>query len=444
MITPHGLRVHTKGLNMEKIKSDLTLKHEGKYGDIVCRLWHDLDEGRQIMLPRFYDVPALPDRIPVKFGKVCRQAFPSAPKLHENQAILLTHLMDNVYSPKMLAAGRASCTLNLRAGLGKTYVAAALIARLGLRTLVIVPNTALKKQVTDDLTAVLGECPTIVVVNTACKWTSEQFAEYSLIVIDEIHGMCSESRRAIFWKCGTWAMLGLSATTDERADGFDPIYRLHMGPIIHANDVPGFDAADDAFSLQVRAIYYYGPDEYTQNLKHESTGSIFCPYMYEQFADDPERTELAACEILNLFAAGHCIYVFSTNVRALELMRDRLAPHIDKDKIDLFCGGSTAAHIEHVRETSRIILATYSYAGTGVSITKMTAAVFLTPRKTGLVQICARIMRRGGDTSITRIIVDIIDARTALNGQFNYRCEAYDFYDATITRHVIKNMKKHE
>jgi hypothetical protein len=85
-----------------------------------------------------------------------------------------------------------------------------------------------------------------------------------------------------------------------------------------------------------------------------------------------------------------------------------------------------ARNADHIKNTARVIVTTYGYSSVGISIARMTAMVLATPRRNGHRQICARITRRDGDPTIPRVIVDIVDARTALRGQYYTRKKVYE------------------
>jgi hypothetical protein len=55
-----------------------------------------------------------------------------------------------------------------------------------------------------------------------------------------------------------------------------------------------------------------------------------------------------------------------------------------------------------------------------------------------MMQIIPRIMRRSGDKSIPRVVVDIIDSRTSLSAQYKDRLIAYNKFNAKIEKIVIK------
>lgn len=68
----------------------------------------------------------------------------------------------------------------------------------------------------------------------------------------------------------------------------------------------------------------------------------------------------------------------------------------------------------------------------------MTAILFITPRKANMKQTIARVLRRGSDISIPRIVVDFVDNKTALRYQVGARKQAYEFYQFKIEEVKVK------
>jgi hypothetical protein len=269
--------------------------------------------------------------------------------------------------------------------------------------------------------------------------------------LDEVHSYCTEKRMNIFKMASARVMLGMSATTNDRADGFDSLYHkeLAFDGIVHAENIDGFTYDDVIFTTEVSAIYYNGPNEYTKSLTHSSTGKIFVPYMIDQFIADPYRMKLLIREIRKLYDWSengymHCIYVFCEERQPLGLIYSELKKSFEgieaPELLDVgqFIGGIKDAQITNLRNTARILLTTYGYSSTGISIDKMTAIVFATPRRTGMKQILARVLRRGGNLDIKRHIIDIIDNRTPLRYQYGDRAISYNFYNMAITTSKVR------
>lgn len=411
---------------------------------------------------------------------LCQPAgpIPLLGELFDNQAILVERIMADL-TPEAADRGTATCILNLRAGMGKTFVAAGLISRVGVRALYIVPKRPLAVQTTKDLSALLGaenvEGPraekrtdrlaraktdpivTVLVINSAL---TRPLPAFDLVIFDEVHMYCSEKRRAIFKRASARYMVGMSATTEDRTDGFDPIAHKELARggnvdgIIRAEDVPGFTYEDVVFDCHARIIKYAGPPEHTQVLRHESTGYVFTHYMHNQFIGDPYRLRLAMRELVDLYdwrgigsdglPAMHYIYVFAEEIDILRvamdaiagILRDRgrddivadLGVDLDSDGLRMFTGGLKDSAIGEVATHGRVLFSTYGYGGTGISIAKMSATILLTPRMAAMKQIIPRILRRGSDQAIPRVVVDIVDSNSCLKHQAGPRRLALEFY----------------
>lgn len=488
-LTHSGLIVQTSmlkqifGRKYADFLKKMTIIHHPKIGPPKYATLYETAEiggAKCTLLPRTHiDLMRKIMTIEILFAPVRPIIAPMPPGLYENQLVLVNYLVNNVYTPARLSTGSACAILNLRAGMGKTFVAAGIVSKLGMRTLYVVPNQPLMVQAAADLhccfsneqnsddtanmvdTAarpvrvgkfktgrpVADDDITIIVINSALNQLAEFFEQYSFIILDEVHMYCADKRRKIF-KRTSWAVLGMSATTEQRKDGFDTISHkeLAFDGIIRAENVPGFKYEEsDAFDADVEVIRYNGPPEFTQNLTHESTGRLFTPYMINQFLRDTIRTRMAVAEIKKLYdwigPAGqqHNIYVFCEERQPLDGIYSELVKlgEVNAPEIGTFIGGIKTEAITEIKNNARILLTTYGYSGTGVSINKMTAIVFLTPRRSNMLQILARILRRGGDRSIRRKIIDIVDNKTALKYQHCERRLAYEFYQMNISEKKV-------
>lgn len=441
-----------------------------------------IGETRCILLPRtlapkmrtLLDIKIVwPDPVPVEI-KQNGELFP-------NQQVLLEYLVNTVYNERRLSDGTASCILNLRAGMGKTFLAAALIARLKLRTLYIVPRKPLREQAYDDLKAFLTSVEntphsnmgllshventphsiiakhggpkkkssippgdaliTLCVINTALKLSPEVCKKFDLVIIDEIHEFVSESRRSVFRKLNARAMMGMSGTTENRRDKLDPVVHreLVVDNIVRADAVPGFSYDEIKFTGVVEVIAYKGPPEYTRALVNEATGMISSKLRHDQLVADPYRRKMTVEYIKRLHDEGHYIYVFGEEKDPMAPLLDDLRTLFPVDAPELeevykFNGDTRVDDIQDIKRTARVLLTTYGYSGTGVSIDRFTAIVFYTPRRSNMCQIIPRILRRGGDPSIVRRVIDIHDVNTTAAGQLRDRRIAYDFYGFTVEK----------
>ena len=83
---------------------------------------------------------------------------------------------------------------------------------------------------------------------------------------------------------------------------------------------------------------------------------------------------------------------------------------------------------------AHVVLTTYGFSRRGISLPDMTALVLASPRRHGNTQTLGRILRRGSDESILRVVVDIVDVCTGLRGQAAERRRAYAAKQYPVTK----------
>lgn len=376
--------------------------------------------------------------------------------INKDQEIISTLIHD-----KLLEKNRV--LLNLRAGSGKTFIAADIMSKLKLPTLFIVSKKTLAVQAKKDLAGLnavtefvdtawlkkkdIGVVDVVImIINTAVKQPNDFFDNFGFVIFDEVHEYVSTSRREIFWKLDNCNyVLGMSATTDDRNDGLDILYKLHLGKVIYGNDYISEQSITNGYSMNIRAIKYRGTPEYSKYLIHEKTKKIFMPDIIKQLMEDPSRWKLLKHIIMTEYSTSpdRNIYVFSAIIDPLIKLKEELGI----DDCGLFVGGISDNEITRIQKECRIILTTYKYASTGVSIIKMNTIIFATPQMAQMGQIVPRILRTGGDTDVERRVIDIVDINlNFLIKQFNKRCECYDKFDSTYKYYqaYYYSMKKAE
>jgi superfamily II DNA or RNA helicase len=135
----------------------------------------------------------------------------------------------------------------LPTGAGKTVVALAFAARLGLRTLVVVPTidllTQWRQALADRLGFPLAEVGVIgggkrterdltVITYDSAAMPHRNLAGYGLLVVDEVHHLPARAYRQISGKVDAPFRLGLSATPERSDDGHLALDRL-IGPVVY-------------------------------------------------------------------------------------------------------------------------------------------------------------------------------------------------------------------
>lgn len=459
------------GKRLETFLNKLTILYKGKVGKVKRTPLYCYNNGK-LYLPRTMITMLITARVikqlAITIAPVVRTPMPIVMPLFLDQVLIVEWLMMHIYTSRRIAAGTATCLFNLKAGSGKTFVAAGLIASIGMDALYVAPTIYLGEQAVTDICNVLGPGTAVmysaavraqpaqaaarvivIVINSAVTRPDAFYTRFGMVVLDEVHMYASDHNMKIFSRC-TWCALGMSATTSNINKNRDNVLKLALAfdNVVHAGNIPGFAYREDTkFTCIANVIKYRGPPSHTQFLTHESTGMLFTHYMHEQFLEDHARTRMAVYELVKLYdwrgpsQQRHRIYVFAEEIKLLKaakcsfervlawLGRDDIKLAIDDvDNSKLFTGGSTISDVNNVQ----VLFSTYGFAGQGVSIIDMTAILLLTPRRSNFLQIFARILRRGSDLTIPRVVIDIQDVATALRGQLSERLPAYEFYGFAI------------
>lgn len=361
-------------------------------------------------------------------------------KLDNNQKIMFKKIMKEFLSKSQIRKGLGSTILQMPTGSGKTYLSLKLMAEYGFKTLIMAP-----KGVIDDswLPAITDNFPysnvstdyksspdiLLCTVNTVYGHV-EELRDYKMIIIDEIHRVPTPKFHKILWLTAP-VMVGMTATPDERVDGFDIVYKQHLGDVIYAEEIENYNISDHQFQGLVKKIIYRNPK---YNVEHYSQ-------LINKLCDDEKRSKVICKEVKRLYRKNMNIYVFSDRVEYLFKLKDNTFPRNDTVYV---ISGSKNSHglkcvelFEKANKDARIIFGTYQVFSEGISINRMDAIILATPRKNKMRQILGRILRRDGDRGIIREIVDICDVNTMCKNQWLTRSTVYDEKGYDVEKYVV-------
>ncbi len=190
-------------------------------------------------------------------------ALPLAPRL----ALMLRPYQQDATNAWLQAGGRGMVVLPT--GAGKTVVAYEAIARMGVRTLIIVPTIELLRQwkvgvttslqLPDQMVGATGggehsTGPITVITYDSAAMKRRRLDGYGLLVFDEVHHLPAESYRVIVAKAKAPWCLGLSATL-ERADGRHHELVELIGPVVYQRDAEELSAQKHIAAYKERRIY---------------------------------------------------------------------------------------------------------------------------------------------------------------------------------------------
>jgi len=217
---------------------------------------------------------------------------------------------------------------------GKTVTAAAMIARRGVNTLILVHRTELLKQWQERLQTFLeigkgvvgtigggkskpsGKIDIAVMQSLSRQGEVNPLVEnYGHVIIDECHHIGAASFDAILKKARSKYVLGLTATPIRR-DGQQPIIFMQCGPIRHTAARP--DSAPHDLTVVAHSMY--------KRIDVAMDAGI--QEVFSQLVSDQGRTNEIADEIKDAFDQGRKVLVLTERTEHLDAILAALAQKI--------------------------------------------------------------------------------------------------------------------
>jgi len=322
---------------------------------------------------------------------------------------------------------------------GKTVAAAALIARRGVNTLVLVHRTDLLRQWQERLQMFLGlgkglvgtigggkAKPTgiidIAVMQSLSRQgeVSDQVKNYGQVIVDECHHLSAFSFEAILKNVRAKYVLGLTATPVRR-DGQHPIIFMQCGPIRHTASRP--TSAPNDLMVETRLL----PGQI--NLPE----GIGIQDVFRHLADDIERTERVTLEVEKAFNQGRKVLVLTERTDHLSAIEAALAGRVQ----NLFTLHGRMSKKQRLAltdelaalppDTPRVLLATGKLVGEGFDHPPLDTLVLAMPIswKGTLQQYAGRLHREHASKADVRIIDFIDGGHPALLRMWDKRQSGY-------------------
>ncbi len=300
--------------------------------------------------------------------------------------------------------------LSAATGFGKTVIAAAIMAKSKLSTLVIVENTALldqwKKRLEEFLSVdedfpiyttktgrskqnksnigilkgnknTLGGQIDLAMVQSLSSLMSKKELpfQYGLIIVDECHHAANATYREVLDKVRARYVYGFTAT-ESRSDQLEPLEFMMIGDVAYK-----YSAADKARSLQLERIVI--PRFTRSRILFEGLPSYY--QCLEHIVHDKSRNEMIAEDVRQAIKQNRTCGVF-TNLK----VHAELLFHLLKDSADhvylLYGNNSTLENSRQIEEMNEIpdqetilIIATGKIIGEGFDFPRLDTLFLTTP-----------------------------------------------------------------
>ena len=322
---------------------------------------------------------------------------------------------------------------------GKTVTAAAMIARRGINTLILVHRTELLKQWQERLQSFLGvgngvvgtigggkAKPTGKIDIAVMQSLSRQgeinplVENYGHVIVDECHHVGAASFDAILKQVKAKYVLGLTATPIRR-DGQQPIIFMQCGPTRYTAAKPTsapHDLAVSPCTLHTRIDF----------LQEAGIQDVF-----RHLAGDSERTAVIATEIENAFKQGRKVLVLTERTEHLESIVAALDGKVSAltvlhGRMTKKLRATLIAELEALPpDAPRVLLATGKLVGEGFDHPPLDTLVLAMPVswKGTLQQYAGRLHREHATKTDVRIIDFVDTGHPALLRMWDKRQRGY-------------------
>jgi superfamily II DNA or RNA helicase/very-short-patch-repair endonuclease len=335
---------------------------------------------------------------------------------------------------------------------GKTVIAAMLIARRGVNTLVLVHRKQLLEQWIERLSSFLnlpakgvgqlgagrkkltGALDIALIQSLVRKGAvNDCVGGYGHMIIDECHHIPAHSFELVARRAKAKFVVGLSATVG-RKDGHHPIIFMQCGPVRHRVDAKQ-QAAARPFSHRV----FVRPTGFRQLGSSQPDMRLEFHELYEQLLHDERRNQMICADVVGTIREGRSPLVLTERVEHTETLAKLLSPvanlivlHGGQSKKEL--KAALARVSETPRDAPRVILATGKLVGEGFDDPRLDTLFLALPiswRGT-VAQYVGRLHRLHERKREVRVY-DYADLNVPmLSRMFDRRCRGYELLGYAI------------
>ncbi|MFI5457489.1 MAG: TOTE conflict system archaeo-eukaryotic primase domain-containing protein [Isosphaerales bacterium] len=343
--------------------------------------------------------------------------------------------------------------LSATTAFGKTVVAAWLIAKRGVNTLVLVHRRQLQEQWVDRLSVFLGLPPKVIgrigggrkrptgsldvaIIQSLVRKgvVSDLVGDYGHLIVDECHHLSAQSFEQVVRRAKAKFVTGLSATV-TRKDGHHPIVFMQCGPVRHRVDAKA-QAAARPFTHAV----YVRPTGFRPSGALAEDVRIQFQELYSELIADQARNQLICDDVLEAVHDGRSPLVLTERNEHLDCLAERLSTGIQH--LIVLRGGMGRKELDAVitrlaaipENEPRVLLATGRLIGEGFDDARLDTLFLTLPVSWHgtIAQYAGRLHRLHVRKREVRVM-DYADLNVPMLARmFDRRCRGYEAVGYTI------------
>jgi superfamily II DNA or RNA helicase/very-short-patch-repair endonuclease len=330
---------------------------------------------------------------------------------------------------------------------GKTVVAAWLIARRGVSTLILVHRLQLMEQWMERLSTFLGlsirdigrigggrsrpngTLDVALIQSLVRKGVvNDRVGEYGQLVVDECHHLPAISFEQVARRAKARYLLGLSATV-TRKDGHQPIVFMQCGPVRYR-----VNAKDEAAERPFTHAVWIRPTAFRTTTPGNPDPRVQFRDLYAALIADQDRNRLIADDVTQAVREGRSPVVLTERIAHLEELAARLSTTVRH--LIVLRGGMGRKPLQQARaqlvsipeNEERVVLATGGYVGEGFDDARLDTLFLTLPVSwRGTIAQYAGRLHRLHDSKREVRIYDYADLNTPMLARmFDRRCRGYE------------------
>ncbi len=337
--------------------------------------------------------------------------------------------------------------LSATTAFGKTVIAAWLIAKRQVNTLILVHRKQLQEQWIERLSTFLnipkkmigrigggqkkpkGQLDVALIQSIVHKGiVDDVIGEYGNLIVDECHHLPALSFEQVTRQAKAKYITGLTATL-KRKDGHHPIITMQCGPVrynVNAKAQAALRPFEHTVFVRPTGFIFLKPSNSNAHLQFHD--------LYDELIKDNIRNQLICEDVLKAVRQGRSPVLLTERNEHLNLLSLQLAPHV-KNLIVLRGGMSTKEltqatnHLKSIPEDEeRLLLATGGYIGEGFDDARLDTLFLTLPIswQGTIAQYVGRLHRLHHHKKEVQVY-DYADLNVSiLERMFNKRCRGYE------------------
>jgi superfamily II DNA or RNA helicase/very-short-patch-repair endonuclease len=330
---------------------------------------------------------------------------------------------------------------------GKTVLAAWLIAKRRVNTLILVHRRQLQEQWIERLSTFLrlparsigrigggrkkatGLLDVAVIQSLIRKGAvDDRIASYGQVIVDECHHVSAASFEEVTRQARAKFVVGLSATV-TRKDGHHPIILMQCGPIRHR-----VSAKEQASERQFEHLVFVRPTGFEPLRAANPNVRIQFHDLYDELIRDAERNGRICDDVIAAVREGRSPLVLTERNEHLDELAGRLRPAVRN--VIVLRGGMGKKQLQEIRrnlaaisnDDARVLLATGRYVGEGFDDPRLDALFLTLPVSWhGTIAQYVGRLHREHEGKREVCVYDYADLEVPMLARmFNRRCRGYE------------------